>query len=143
MERFAGDVNHSGTFNSNVISMAASAAALAELERDEGAVYRHMEQIGQSLMEGIQEIAGRHGVPLLVQGLPTAFHLSFTELPAIKDYRDYALHCDKERYNRLVLAMLKRGVRLVGRGIWYISAAHTQDHVAQTLEALDAALQEA
>jgi glutamate-1-semialdehyde 2,1-aminomutase len=143
MERFAGDVNHSGTFNSNVISMAASAAALAELERDEGAVYRHMEQIGQSLMEGIQEIAGRHGVPLLVQGLPTAFHLSFTELPAIKDYRDYALHCDKERYNRLVLAMLKRGVRLVGRGIWYISAAHTQDHVAQTLETLDAALQEA
>lgn len=142
MERFAQDVNHSGTFNSNVISMAASAAALAELERDDGAVYRHMEQIGQSLIDGIQEIAGRHGVPLLVQGLPTAFHLSFTELPAIREYRDYALHCDKERYNHLVLAMLKRGVRLVGRGIWYISAAHTQAHVAQTLDALDAALRE-
>jgi glutamate-1-semialdehyde 2,1-aminomutase len=142
MERFAQDVNHSGTFNSNVISMAASAAALAELERDEGAVYRHMEQIGQSLMDGIQEIAVRQGVPLLVQGFPTAFHLSFTELPALKSYRDYALHCDKERYNRFVLAMLQRGVRLVGRGIWYISAAHTGDHVAQTLEAVEAALQE-
>jgi glutamate-1-semialdehyde 2,1-aminomutase len=142
MERLAQDVNHSGTFNSNVISMAASAAALAELERDEGVVYRQMEQIGQSLMEGIQEIAVRQGVPLLVQGFPTAFHLSFTELPALKSYRDYALHCDKERYNRFVLAMLQRGVRLVGRGIWYISAAHTEAHVAQTLEAVEAALQE-
>jgi glutamate-1-semialdehyde 2,1-aminomutase len=140
MERFARDVNHSGTFNSNVISMAASAAALAELERNDGAVYRHMEQIGGALMDGIREIAGRLGVPLLVQGLPTAFHVSFTELPAITDYRDYALHCDKERYGRFAVEMLKRGVRLVERGIWYVSAAHDQEHVAKTLEAVEDAL---
>ncbi len=142
MERFARDVNHSGTFNSNVISMAACAATLTELARDDGAVYRRMEEIGHALMSGIRDIAQRLGMPLLVQGLPTAFHVSFTDLAAIRDYRDYALHCDKERYGRFSVAMLKRGVRLIERGIWYVSAAHTQEHVARTLEAVEAALKE-
>lgn len=142
MERFARDVNHSGTFNGNVISMAAAAAALAELERDDGAVYRHMEQIGAALMEGIRDLARRLDLPLLVQGLPTAFHLSFTRLPALRDYRDYALGCDKERYGRLKVALLRRGVRVLDRGIWYISAAHTEAHVERTLAALAEALEE-
>lgn len=142
MERFTRDVNHSGTFNGNVISMAAAAAALAELERDDGAVYRHMEEIGAALIEGTRAIARRLDLPLLVQGLPTAFHLSFTDLSAIRDYRDYALHCDKERYGRLKVALLRRGVRVLDRGIWYISAAHTHAHVERTLEVLEAALEE-
>jgi glutamate-1-semialdehyde 2,1-aminomutase len=142
MERFARDVNHSGTFNSNVISMAASAATLAELERAGGAVYHQMETTGQILIDGIREIVGRLALPVLVQGVPTAFHLAFTELPAIRDYRDYALHCDKERYNRFALSMLERSVRLIGRGIWYISAAHTQAHIARTLEAVEESLRE-
>jgi glutamate-1-semialdehyde 2,1-aminomutase len=142
MDRFARDVNHSGTFNGNVISMAAAAAALAELERDDGAVYRHMEALGATLMAGIRDLARRHDLPLLVQGLPTAFHLAFTERDAIRDYRESALYCDKERYAQLKVALLHRGVRVLDRGIWYISAAHTLAHVEQTLNALDAALAE-
>jgi glutamate-1-semialdehyde 2,1-aminomutase len=142
MERFAQDVNHSGTFNSNVISMAASAAAITELERDNGAIYRRLEQTGTALMEGIRDIARRREVNLLVQGLPAAFHVSFTDLPAIRDYRDYAAHCDKEKYNDFTTAMLRRGIRLIGRGLWYVSIAHTDEHVERTLEAVDASLEE-
>lgn len=83
MQRFAEGVNHSGTFNSNVISMAASATAIAELEKDGGAIYRQLEN-GTQLMAGIRQIGQRLGLPLHVQGLPTAFHVSFTELPAIR-----------------------------------------------------------
>jgi glutamate-1-semialdehyde 2,1-aminomutase len=140
MERFAQDVNHSGTFNSNVIAMAASEAAIAELEADDGAIYRHMDAIGRALMQGIQEIGQRYELPLHVQGFPTAFHVSFTDLPAIRDYRDYAGHCDTARYADFTLEMLRRGVRLIGRGIWYVSAAHTQAHVDQTLHAVDESL---
>ncbi|HXF60990.1 MAG TPA: aspartate aminotransferase family protein [Caldilineaceae bacterium] len=141
MQRFAQDVNHSGTFNSNVISMAASVAAIAELEKDDGAVYRHLERIGTQLMEGLRELGRRHELPLHVQGMPAAFHVSFTEQPPIRDYRDYAQHCDKARYDAFTLEMLKRGVRLIGRGLWYVSAAHTDEHVARTLEAADQALE--
>lgn len=142
MQRFAEGVNHSGTFNSNVISMAASAAAIAELEKDTGAVYRQLEQNGTILMTELRAIGQRLGLPLHVQGLPTAFHVSFTELPALRDYRDFAQHCDKERYSRFCVAMLQRGVRLIERGIWYISAAHTEAQIAQTLHATVEALQE-
>jgi glutamate-1-semialdehyde 2,1-aminomutase len=140
MERFAADVNHSGTFNSNVISMAASAAALQELARSDGAVYNQLEQTGATLMIGIREIAERLGIPVLVQGVPAAFHMAFTELPEIRDYRDYALHCDKERYSRFTLEMLQRGVRLIGRGIWYISTAHSEAQLAHTLSAVEESL---
>ena len=141
MQRFAEGVNHSGTFNSNVIAMAASAAAIAELEKEDGAIYRQLERNGAALMIGLREIGQRLGLPLHVQGLPTAFHLSFTELSAIRDYRDFAQHCDKERYSRFCLAMLERGVRLIERGMWYISTAHTEAHLAQTLRAAEEALQ--
>lgn len=142
MERFADDVNHSGTFNSNVVSMAASAAALTQLSQNEETIYGGMAEIGGALMDGIREIAQRLSVPLLVQGVPTAFHLSFTDQPQLKEYRDYARYADKERYTRFVEAMLRRGVRLIGRGIWYVSVAHTGAHVDQTLEAVEASLQE-
>jgi len=142
MERFAVDVNHSGTFNSNVISMAASKATLIELEKDDGAVYRHMDAFGQALIDGIRDIAGRLELPVLVQGLPTAFHVSFTEAEAIKDYRDYATLCDKERYGEFTVALLEQGLRLSARGIWYISAAHTQEQVAPTLDAVEVALKQ-
>jgi glutamate-1-semialdehyde 2,1-aminomutase len=142
MARFADDVNHSGTFNSNVLSMAASAAAIAELEKDDGAAYRTLDTVGSNLIQGICELGKRHGLPVHVQGMPAAFHMSFTDLPAIRDYRDYALHCDKARYSDFVIAMLKRGVRLIGRGIWYVSTAHTQEHVDRTLAAVDSALGE-
>jgi glutamate-1-semialdehyde 2,1-aminomutase len=140
MQRFAEDVNHSGTFNSNNIAMAASVAAIAELEKDDGAVYRQIERTGAQLMEGLAELGRRHELPLHVQGLPAVFHVSFTEQPPIRDYRDYALHCDKARYDAFALEMLKRGVRLIGRGLWYVSAAHTDDHVERTLAAADQAL---
>ena len=140
MIRFAQDVNHSGTFNSNIISMAASVAALAELERDNGAVYRHIDKLGTQLKTGLAELGSRHNIPLHVQGLPCAFHVSFNEDPPIRDYRDWATKCDKERYGAFTLAMLEQGVRLIGRGIWYVSAAHTEAQVAQTLEAADKAL---
>lgn len=142
MARFAQDVNHSGTFNSNIISMAASVAAIAELERDNGAVYRHIERLGRMLMDGLREIGLRHEIPLHVQGYPCAFHLSFCEEPPIRDYRDYAAKCDKERYNAFTFAMLKRGVRLIGRGLWYVSAAHSEEQIATTLQAADEALRE-
>ncbi|MCC6458113.1 MAG: aspartate aminotransferase family protein [Caldilineaceae bacterium] len=140
MIRFAQDVNHSGTFNSNVISMAASAAAIAELERDNGAVYRHINKLGTQLMTGLADLGRRLQIPLHVQGLPCSFHVSFTEEPPLRDYRDWATKADKARYNDFSTAMLENGVRLIGRGIWYVSAAHTEAQIAQTLEAAEKSL---
>ena len=51
-------VMHGGTYNGNVQSMAAAIAALDELERDDGAVYRALEQRGARLMQGLASPRG-------------------------------------------------------------------------------------
>lgn len=91
-------------------------------------------------MTGLTDLGRRLEIPLHVQGLPCSFHLSFTDEPPIHDYREWAVKADKERYNDFTHAMLTHGIRLIGRGIWYVSAAHTEEHVAQTLEAAEKSL---
>ena len=72
---------HGGTYNGNVQSMAAALAALDELERDDGAVYRDLERRGARLMQGLAALADKHRLPMRVQGLPAIFQVFFTDRP--------------------------------------------------------------
>ena len=63
-----GRVNHSGTFNSNVAAMAAAYASLEELERDDGRIYGRLFDLGQTLMDGIRDLAREKGADVLVRG---------------------------------------------------------------------------
>ena len=78
MERFGtGEVTHAGTFNANVMGMAAVSATLRILEGTRP--YERLEAVGRSLIAGLRELGARHSVPLHVQGLPMAFHVAFGE----------------------------------------------------------------
>lgn len=137
MERFGtGEVTHAGTFNANVMGMAATSATLAALEADPP--YGRLEELGSTLMAGIRERGEAHGVPLHVQGLPMAFHVAFGETAAI-DARGLAAF-DTARYRRLVDRLVDHGVWVARRGIWYVSAAHREREVRVALERLDDAL---
>ena len=131
-----GRVNHSGTFNSNVAAMAAAYATLEELERDEGRIYGHLFDLGQSLMEGIRALARKKGTDVLVQGLGPMFHLAFTDQPVIVDYRSY-LESDQARYRKLADLLLAAGIRVLDRGLWYLSATHEPWDIEFTLERLE------
>ncbi len=136
-----GSALHGGTFNANVVSTAASNAALEELARDDGAVYRQIEERGEALMQGIWEIGERAGLPLHVQGVGAAFNTSFTDQDAVTDYRSYQ-RTDLARQRRLVQALQERGVRVTSRGTWFLSAAHGAAEVEETLAAVEAAVAE-
>lgn len=142
MERFGNGVNHSGTFNSNVISMAATLATLTELTRDDNAAYKRIEATGTALMEGLGEIVERLGLPVIIQGYPAAFFVGFSESGSFNDAATFADAVDGERYERFALAMLRRGVRVLERGLWYVSTVHDESHVERTLEAAEASLRE-
>lgn len=135
-----GEVVHAGTFNSNLVVMAAADATTSALVEGGNRLYANMARLGEQLMEGIREIARRLELQLLVEGLPTAFAVAYTERSAIRDYREYAKHCDQSKYSRLVLELLERGMHLAMRGIWYLSTAHTSEDVELTLEAMEDAL---
>ncbi|MBI1779121.1 MAG: aspartate aminotransferase family protein [Proteobacteria bacterium] len=140
MERlFTHGVLHGGTYNANVVSTSAALAALDELEADDGAVYAAMEKKGARLMEGLKQLARKHGLPLLVQGLGAVFNTAFTDQPAISDYRS-AARADAALLTRFVDLLQEEGVRITTRGTWFLSTAHTDQQIEASIAATDKAL---
>jgi glutamate-1-semialdehyde 2,1-aminomutase len=83
-------------------------------------------------MQGLKLAAQETNQPLLVQGLGPMFHTGFTNLTEVKDYRD-TLGSDKVKLNKFISGMHDRNIRVIGRGLWYISAAHTEADVDHTI----------
>ncbi len=119
-----GRVIHAGTMNSGNPSIAAAAATIGVLEQER--VHERLFDLGRELMEGLRDASRRAGQPLLVQGFGPAFHTGFSSLEAVYDFRD-TLSYDKAKYSKFMAGMHDRGIRLIGRGIWYLSAAHTSE----------------
>ena len=135
----AGRVNHSGTYNANTLSLAAGIAALDRLSADGGAVYRHIEQVGTALIQGIRELADRRSLNLKVSGYPSVFHTFFSDEAETFDYFSYR-KSDAKRQKNFIEALPALGVRPMSRGTWFVSAAHTAADVDLTLRAVDVAL---
>lgn len=142
MERFGTrDVNHSGTFNANVMAAAATLATLETLRDDPP--YRRIEWLGNELMDGLRALAADASLPLRVQGFPAAFHVSFGEAgDEVVDLRSLQ-RLDAERYRGLAQRLVAAGVWVATRGIWYVSAAHGERELEVTLERAATALAEA
>jgi len=128
----AGEVLHAGTFNGQVAVMAAAQATLDVLAEENGALYRTITVTGRALMDGLRALAAETEIPVLLQGPGPVFHMWFTPLRAIEDAAT-ARGTGVGQYARFVECMMRRGVRLIPGGRWYISAAHTSAHVSQTL----------
>jgi glutamate-1-semialdehyde 2,1-aminomutase len=91
------------------------------------------------LIEGIRRLAADAEIPLLINGVGSAFHLSFTERTEMRDYRD-TLDTDIRARDAFLEAMLQEGVYLLPDGRWYVSASHTVTDVEFTLQAARKAL---
>ncbi|SPT59109.1 aspartate aminotransferase family protein [Actinomadura madurae] len=132
-----GTVNHRGTYNGSTASMAAVVATVDAIA--DGGVHRHIEEVGSRLMSGLSEVAGKAGVRLRVRGFPAAFHVALVDRDPGEPW-DETVPPDMPRYQRLVEGLLGRGVWASARGNWYLSAAHTHDDVAATLDVFREAL---
>jgi glutamate-1-semialdehyde 2,1-aminomutase len=122
-----GRVNHSGTFNGSVMAAAATIATLSML-RDEPP-YERIAAYGRALMTGLDDLSKNVGFPLVVQGLPVAFHVSPSGV-ARSSLGTLELHH----------ALASAGVWVTTRGIWYVSATHRKAELDLTLESADAAV---
>ena len=117
-----GKVIHAGTMNSGNPATVAALTTLRILEREQ--IPSVLREKGEHLREGLADAGRRAGRPLLLQGPGPMFHAGFTPLARVRDYRE-TLSYDKPLYARFVTGMQERGIRLIGRGLWYVSAAHT------------------
>ena len=126
-----GKVIHAGTMNSSNSTVAAAIGTLEVLET--GNTYERIFKLGQQLIDGLRKIGKQNNSNLLVQGLGPMFHTGFTSLSAVHDFRD-VLTYDKAKLNKFIAGMHDHGIRIIGRGLWYISAAHTEDDIELALE---------
>jgi glutamate-1-semialdehyde 2,1-aminomutase len=123
-----GRVAHAGTFNSHPVAVAAAQATVAVLDQQRDIIYPTLFAIGQRLAEGLRRAAARAGVPLLVTGPGPVVQTYVTEAAQVRNYRDFAA-TDLAAMARLHGLLMQRGVSIVPRGLWFLSAAHSADDV--------------
>ena len=129
-----GRVIHAGTMNATNATVAAALTTL-EILADENP-YSKFFSYGQELMEGLRNVAKSHHQNLLVQGPGPMFNIAFTDIKQARDYRD-TICFDKQKLNIFIAGMHDQGVRIIGRGLFYISAAHSKEDIAFAIEKAD------
>jgi glutamate-1-semialdehyde 2,1-aminomutase len=129
-------VFHAGTYNSNPLCLAAIPAVVSVLS--EAGVYERMQSLSGRLREGLAELLRPIGA--YVQGTNTMFGVGFGPGPG-SNMREL-WHNDPERNFKLKQELRLRGVytKPTPRDIWYVSTAHTEDDVSETLDRAEAAI---
>ena len=119
---------HAGTLNAQNTVVAAALATLQFLENDASRIYARLFKMGQDLRAELGAAAARYGHEILTQGIGPVFHMGFTPAKKVIDYRG-TLAYDQPKYHAFCDGMRERGFRLIGRGLWYISTAHTEEDI--------------
>lgn len=125
------EVIHAGTLNSCNGPVAAALATIRILERENP--YQTMFFLGQKLMDGILRSGKKYDHDIKVMGPGPMFCIAFTTRGEINDFRD-TLDFDAEKLKVFIREMQKRGIRVIGRGLFYISAVHTEEDVDHAIE---------
>jgi len=133
-----GPAYQAGTLSGNPVAVAAGLATLTELAA--GDVYDRIERAGAALEEGYREVMAEADRPLALNRAGSVMTLFFDGGPIV-DYES-AARCDRDAFADYFHAMLERGVALPPSQFeaMFISAAHSELEIEQTLEAARAAL---
>jgi len=132
-----GPVYQAGTLSGNPVAMAAGIATLEALtENLHDAIVRQTDR----LVLGLRGIAARRRVPFTADSAGTMWGFFFRDEP-VRSFAD-AKTSDVERFGRFFHAALERGVYLAPSAFEaaFMSSAHTDEVVDQTLDRLDAAM---
>jgi glutamate-1-semialdehyde 2,1-aminomutase len=127
-----------GTFSGNPISTTAGLAALRELHKD--GVYDRLWALGKRLGDGLRSLLNERGEPGVVYHTGPVVNLFFTDHEEVTDYRT-ARAADSRKAQRFASELLARGVFVNPSSSWFLSLAHTETDIDETLERCDDALQ--
>ncbi|RMG43551.1 MAG: glutamate-1-semialdehyde 2,1-aminomutase, partial [Candidatus Dadabacteria bacterium] len=134
-----GPVYQAGTLSGNPIAMACGTATLRELNAE---VYKHIFSLTSSLAEGVSALFETYGIPATVNACGSMLSAFFTS-EEVTSYTGAAT-TNREFYGKLFHALLKRGVYLPPSALetWFLSAAHTAEDIARTIEAIEDSIKE-
>lgn len=140
MEHLApvGGVYQAGTLSGNPLAVAAGLTTLKILQRDNP--YPELERRSARLADGIHEIFTEKGVPHTLNRIGSLMSVFFHEGP-VTCYEE-ALKADRDSFSAFFGRMLENGVYLAPSPFetWFVSAAHSEQDVEATLEAVQKSL---
>ena len=131
-----GTMTHGGTFNNNVVTMAAGAAAMSELL--DGATLDALFARGVSLRERIGEVAAASELPVCASGMGSLMTIHTVDGP-VTSPNDLA-GTDPVLKELIFHELLDRGIYLAARGYVALSTAITDDHCDRFVDALQDSL---
>ena len=129
-------VMHGGTYNANVMSVAAGLACIERLEANGGQAYQTMNEMGAKLMDGLEKISKQFNRPMSIQGLGPIFHPLFEEVGDVVNYRQFQA-LDTTVKNHFYAKLQSLGTRVTARGSWFLSTSHSTDDIGETLEQVE------
>jgi glutamate-1-semialdehyde 2,1-aminomutase len=139
MEHIAptGPVYQAGTLSGNPLAMAGGLATLGALTRE---VHDGITAQTANLVQGMRDIAARHGVPFSASHSGSMWGFFFHEGP-VRTFEE-AKQSDVDLFKRFFHAARRRGVSLAPSAFEaaFMSAAHGPAEIADTLSRLDDAL---
>lgn len=139
MEHIAptGPVYQAGTLSGNPLAMAGGLATLGALTRE---VHDGITAQTANLVQGMRDLAARHGVPFSASHSGSMWGFFFHEGP-VRTFEE-AKKSDVDLFKRFFHAARRRGVSLAPSAFEaaFMSAAHGPAEIADTLSRLDDAL---
>ncbi len=127
-----GKVMHAGTYNTQSVSMAATLATLQVLKSQ--IPYNIINDSGGYLMKELSKAFTSAEIEHEMIGYPGVFNVRFGPKGST-EYRS-ALKSNRERHANFAFALLQQGVRILPRGTWFLSSAHTSSDLDKTLSAV-------
>ena len=133
-----GPVYQAGTLSGNPVAMAAGLANLGVLSAE--GFFEPIYQRTAELAEGMVAAAKRHGIGLAENHVGAMFGFFFTDQSKVERF-DQVQACDIDRFKRFFHLMLEQGVYLAPSAFeaGFLSAAHDEAIIKQTLQAADRA----
>jgi glutamate-1-semialdehyde 2,1-aminomutase len=114
-------------------------ANLDVLTRNGNSAIKYLNDTGDKIIAGYNEIFNHRKIPAIVQGFGPMFQIYFTEKEEVLDFRDYCGHVDLEKYNRFANELRNHGVYIpVSNGLHQITCvAHNNDDIEKVLAGVD------
>ncbi|MDG6223496.1 MAG: glutamate-1-semialdehyde 2,1-aminomutase [Candidatus Bathyarchaeota archaeon] len=135
-----GKVYQAGTFSGNPVSVAAGYAVLQTLQKNKDEIYPKLERNCQQLSNAITELASHYHIPAQVKNIASMFQIFFSTNP-VTDYIS-AKASDIQKFSVYFHELLNQGVFIPPSQFetCFLSTAHSQEDLEQTVDAIDDAL---
>lgn len=135
----SGSIYQAGTLSGNPLAMSAGIAMLETL-RDNKKIYEHIDYLGSLLEEGLTSIAKKHRIAVTINRVGSMMTTFFNN-EIVTDFGT-AVKSDTKKYMSFFAGMLEQGIYLAPSQFeaMFISNAHSEKDIKNTLEAADAVM---